>query len=83
MTSRPHQAAANGAKFKQLSDSKMPKTAFLNLVKCRGRVRGLLDPRSFHKEDLSLIITVTRDVYIPCDSDKSDQIFFFFFFLLK
>lgn len=78
VTSRPDYSAPNGAKFKQLSDSKMPKMAFLNPVKCRGRVRGLLDPRSLHKEYLSLLITVTRDVYIPCDSDKSDQIFFFF-----
>ena len=44
----------------------------LNTLKCKGGVGGLLDPRSLHKEYLSPPITVTRDVYIPCNRSKSE-----------
>ena len=34
---------------------------------------GLIDPASLHKEYLSQTIPITRDVYIPCNRNKSDK----------
>ena len=43
----------------------------------RGEMWGLIDPVSHCKEDLSCYIPITRDVYIPCNRNKSDQNIYF------
>lgn len=42
-------------------------------ILCRGDIWGLIDPRSLLQEYLSLHISITSDVYIPCDGNKSDH----------